>query len=157
DCAQFDVADAKHVAVAYGAVRERRIRFCAEHDIRATALSQLPMSADEVGVKVRLEDVANGHAKRLRSVEILIDIALRIDDDSLTAIRDQVRRVRQASEVELVEVHCAAAGFRGLVVASNRDHYLHVISYVQFESPRVWHLVSTTLGSVPPWRRIDSR
>ena len=34
---------------------------------------------------------------------------------------------------------------------------LHVISNAQNASPSVWHFVSTTAGSLPPWRRIDSR
>ena len=41
--------------------------------------------------------------------------------------------------------------------ARNDARYRQVISNEQCESPSVWHFVSTTDGSVPPWRRIDSR
>ena len=63
------------------------------------------MPADEVGVQVRLDHVLDPETVFGRFDEVLIDVTLRIDDSRLTAIADQVRRVGQAAEVELLEVH----------------------------------------------------
>ena len=103
--AQHDVADAQLVAVAHRAMRELGIRRRAKHDLRAGALRQLAMPADEVGVQVRLDDVADAQAALVGRVDVLLDVALRIDDRRLAVRTDQVRGMRQAAEVELVEMH----------------------------------------------------
>ncbi len=115
---------------------------------------ELAVAADEVGVEVRLDDVADGHALGARLVEVEVDVALRIDDRGLAAARDEVRGVREAAEVMLAE---EGTGDRGRGTGPpergfSSVPYLHVMSYVHVGSPSVWHFVSTTVGSVPPWR-----
>jgi hypothetical protein len=61
--------------------------------------------ADEVGVQVRLDDVPDAEAGARGLLDVLLDIALRVNDRRLALGADEVRGVRQASEVELFEVH----------------------------------------------------
>ena len=63
-------------------------------------------------MEVRLDDALDREAPRRGIVEILPDVALRIDDDraSRTRITDEVRRVRQALEVVLLEDERTHAG-----------------------------------------------
>ena len=75
---------------------------------RSTApglLREFEVAGQEVGVEVRLDDPLDREAARRRVVEILPDVALRIDDDRATGARvaDEIRRVRQALEVVLLE------------------------------------------------------
>ena len=103
--AQLDAADAQRVAVAHGAVRELRARGGAEDDLRAGARGELAMAADEVRVEVRLHDVFDGQPALARRVEVLIDVALRIDDRAFAAVANQVRRVGETGQIELMKVH----------------------------------------------------
>jgi hypothetical protein len=66
-------------------------------------------------------------------------VALRIDDGAFAAVADEVRPVCEAGEIEGLE------------------RQRHVISNVQVASPSVWHFVSLTVGSLAPWRSIDSK
>ena len=65
------------------------------------------MTGDEIGVEVREEDVANLQAVPFGRIEIPLHVALRIDDDGrpALAVADEVRRVRETIEVELLEDH----------------------------------------------------
>ena len=63
------------------------------------------MAAHEVGVEVRLEDPPDRQALRARLVHVLVHVAAGVDDGGLAAVADQVRRVRQAAQVELLEDH----------------------------------------------------
>ena len=76
--------------VAVGERRERVLRLgCgAEIDRRAGAIAQLEMAGDEVGVEVREEDVRDSQAVLPGERDVLIDVALRIDDG---------RRMRRSS------------------------------------------------------------
>jgi hypothetical protein len=49
-------------------------------DRGARLIAQLEMSRDEVGVKVGEDDVGDAKPVLLRGREVLIDVALRIDD-----------------------------------------------------------------------------
>ena len=88
--AQLDRADAQCFAIANGAMRKLRVRVRADDDLRAGARGELAMSAHEVGVEMRLDDVANGQSAVRRLIDVLIDIALRIDDRALAAVADQI-------------------------------------------------------------------
>ena len=65
------------------------------------------MPGEEVGVQVREHHVRDAEALFARGSDVLLDVALRIDDDGLLRrfVADQVRRVGQAIEVELAEDH----------------------------------------------------
>ncbi len=68
------------------------------------------MTGDEIGVEMGEEHVLD-RAPRLRGVlEILLDVPLRIDDRRapVRLIGDEVRRMREAAEVVLLEDHRAA-------------------------------------------------
>ena len=56
------------------------------------------MAGDEVGVEVRQEDVRDAQAVLRGEREVLIDVALRIDDgrECRLLVADEIRRVRQA-------------------------------------------------------------
>ena len=68
--------------VAVGERRERvlGLRRRAEIDRGADAIAQLEMAGDEVGVEVRQEDVRDAQAVLVGEREVLVDVALRIDD-----------------------------------------------------------------------------
>ena len=82
----------------------------AEHDLRARARGQLAMSADEVGVEVRLDDVGDREAALRRLLQVDLDVALRIHDGRDPLGADQVGRLGEAGQVELLEVDHAEGG-----------------------------------------------
>ena len=65
------------------------------------------MAGDEVRVEVRQENVANPNVEASRVAQVLVDVALRIDDGSRPAllVRDEVGGVREAAEVVLLDNH----------------------------------------------------
>src|SRR5258706_11611448 len=98
-------ADSQLETVLYGDVRKSSS--CLRSDVNEGAGSrgQLLMPGNEVGVKVSLEDMANGNMIRLGSLKINFDVTLRIDDHSLTLGRHHVGRMRQTAEIKLFKVH----------------------------------------------------
>ena len=103
--AQEEAPEADLLAVADGPMRESRPGFLAEDDRSACPLGELAVPAHEVGVKMGLEDPSNRQPLRPRLGDVLVHIAARIDDRCLAAVADEVRRVCQAPEVELLEIH----------------------------------------------------
>ena len=98
------------------------------------------MATEKVGVDVGLDDPLNGQTVGGGLVEIVGDVASRVDDDgpSRCFIADQVGGVRQTGEVMLGEDH--QSSFRGSGAASasgrrsdglrdhhGRDHPEHAI------------------------------
>jgi hypothetical protein len=63
------------------------------------------VTADEVGVKMRFDDVFDLEALRDSLSDVLINVTLRIDYNSLAVGSDQIRRVCKTAEIELFEVH----------------------------------------------------
>src|SRR5262249_4565601 len=59
----------------------------------------------EVGMQVRLDDVADRQPVFPGRVEVFLDVPPRVDDGGLPVRTDHVGRLRQASQVELLEVH----------------------------------------------------
>ena len=57
---------------------------------------------------VRLEDPGNAQAVLVGQPEIVLDLPLRIDDDCLAAVRDDVRGAAQVFVQELPEEHAFA-------------------------------------------------
>jgi len=68
-------------------------RTCAEMDRRPHALAQLEVPGHEVGVEVGEEHVADRQPQTVRVRQILVHVALRIDDRGFAAIANEVRRV----------------------------------------------------------------
>jgi hypothetical protein len=105
--AEDEAPEADLLAVAHGEVRESHPALLAEDDRGARSRRQFVVSADEVGVQVRLEDPADGEPLRPGLVEVLVHVAARVHDGRLAGVADQVGRVREATHVELSEVHGA--------------------------------------------------
>ncbi len=103
DLAEFDgVTIVERVEGILGFGRRPKV------DRRANAIAQLEMAGDEVSVQVGEKNVADGKAVFLCKREVLIDISLRVDDGGgfgLRVVANDVRRVGQAPEVELLEYH----------------------------------------------------
>ena len=76
-------------------------------DGRAAAVAQLQMAGDEVGVEVGEEDMADLEAKFFGVGQILLDVALGVDDDGGRTgfVSEQVRGVGQATQVVLFQDH----------------------------------------------------
>ena len=79
----------------------------AEIDRRAGPVAQLEMAGDEIGVEVGEEDVRDPQAVLLGEGQVLVDVALRVDDRGRPGrlVADEIRRVRQAVQIELLEDH----------------------------------------------------
>jgi hypothetical protein len=103
--AQDHAAHSQLVAVPHRLVREQRARLRADDDGRARALGQLQVAAHEVGVQVGLDDVADGQAGRGGLVQVLLHVAARVHDRRLALVADEVGRLGQAAQIELLEVH----------------------------------------------------
>ena len=73
----------------------------------AAAIAQFEMAGHKVGVKVSEEDMTDVEAELFRIGEVLMDIALRIDDDRgrTLFIAEQVGRVRKTAKVVLFQDH----------------------------------------------------
>ena len=68
------------------------------------------MAGDEIGVKMREEDVPDLHPVRARVRQVLIHVPLRIDHCRGAALRvgHEVGRVRETAEVVLGQDHAAS-------------------------------------------------
>jgi hypothetical protein len=77
----------------------------AHADHGADAIAQLEVPGDEIGVEMGQEHVADTTAEPGGVLEVTLDVALRIDDHRCAAVLvgDQVRRMRQAAEVVLLQ------------------------------------------------------
>src|SRR5678815_3287860 len=63
------------------------------------------MAADKIGMRMRLDHVLDLLSVCFRFVQILLNIPLRIDDRGFALRAEVVRRVREATEVELLKLH----------------------------------------------------
>ena len=102
----------EHIAVLH--CREGIFRLCAgtQMDGRAAAVAQLQMAGDEVGVEVGEKHVADMKAKLLGVAQVLLNVALRIDDDGSRTglVSKQIRRMGEASQVVLFQNHVFSIG-----------------------------------------------
>jgi hypothetical protein len=106
---QADLAELDDIAV-----RERRKRILgpgpgAEINADTGPVTQLQVAGDEVGVKMRKEDVLDSQAVFGREGEVLIDITLRIDDRCRVGagVADEIRSVGQTIQIKLLQDHRA--------------------------------------------------
>jgi hypothetical protein len=70
------------------------------------------MSGNKVGVEMRQEDVPDGEPVLRGQFEVLIRIALRVDNGCRAGrfVSDQIRGVRQARQIELLQDHLVPTG-----------------------------------------------
>src|SRR5690606_6640608 len=106
---RLGVAEGDPVAGAHPPDREPGLRRGAVDDLRARGLGQLEVPGEEVGVEVRLDHVADLEALGGGVVQVLLDVAARVDDGGHPGVevRDQVARLGQAVQVVLREPHVA--------------------------------------------------
>jgi hypothetical protein len=99
--------EVKRVAVFHGDEGVLGDGAAAEMDGGAAAIAELEVSGDEVGVEVREENVADLEAEFFGVVEILLDVALGVDDYGGVAgfVAEEVRGVGEAAEVVLFQDH----------------------------------------------------
>ena len=109
---RFQRLDADRSEIDRGALADRfelvfGNRFPAEADDRAHAVAQLEVTGNEIRVEVRQKDVRDSKVVIRRERQILIDVALRIDDSRGTAllISNDVRGVCETVEIKLLEEH----------------------------------------------------
>ena len=98
---QAEVREVESIAVLRRLEGVLRLRARAEVDGGAAAVAEFEVAGDEVGVKVGEEDVADFEPE-LRGVgEVLVDVALRVDDDGRGSgfVTDEVlKRAREQAE-----------------------------------------------------------
>src|SRR6185295_6885531 len=102
---QDDFADFNLVTVFHSPMRKRRARFLTKYDLGAGPGRELAMPADEIRVQVRLDHILDLETLRFSFVNVLIDIALRINHHCLPFRTNQVRSMCQTAKIELFEVH----------------------------------------------------
>src|SRR5262245_26228231 len=103
--AENDFADPELVAVFGRRVIDSRSGFTPDDDLRPRALGKLAMAADEFGVQLRLDHVSDLQPFGFGFVDVLLDVALRIDDRRFAPGADQIRSMRQTAQIKLLEVH----------------------------------------------------
>ena len=110
-----DRADVDHVAIVeelgigVGGVLVLPVltALAAQHQLRPGRLGQRPRAGDEVGVDVRLRHVRDRELVGLGDGEVLVDVAVGVDDDRLARLvaGDDVRRLGQHVFVEAAQQH----------------------------------------------------
>jgi hypothetical protein len=63
------------------------------------------MTADEIGVQVRFDDVLDLQSLRVSFGDVFVNVALRIDNRSFAIGADEIRSVGQTGEIELFKEH----------------------------------------------------
>src|SRR5262249_10272470 len=103
--AENDFADPELVAVLGGRVIDSRAGFTPEDDLRPGAFGKLAMAADEIGGQMRLDHISDLPPFGFSFVDVLLDVALRVGDRRFAPGADQIRSVRQTTQIKLLEVH----------------------------------------------------
>src|SRR5215472_16773530 len=78
------------------------------------------MSGHEIGMKMGFEDMADSQAMLGRSLEVKLDVPLRIDHYGFPFRSQHVRGVRKTSEIELFEIHRNPTEPRSKMLDQNR-------------------------------------
>ena len=83
------------------------LRTGAEMDRRAATVAQFQMAGYEIGVEMSEEDVTDLEAETCGVSQVLLDVALGIDDDGgrTSLVSQQIRRVCQTAQVVLFQDH----------------------------------------------------
>ena len=76
-------------------------------DLRAHPVAQLEVGGDKIGVHVGEENVADRQALRLSIGDVVVHVALRVDDDGglRVVVTDEVGGVGETAEVVLLQQH----------------------------------------------------
>jgi hypothetical protein len=74
-----------------------------DEDGGSGALGQFKVAADEIGVQVGLDHVADGEAPRFGLIDVDVDVASRVHDGRLSIGAQQVRGLGQTAQIELLE------------------------------------------------------
>ena len=92
----------------------------AEMDGGAATVAELEVAGDEVGVEVREEDVTDLEAEFFGVVEVLLNVALGVDDDGGVAgfVAEEIGGVGEAAQVVLFQDHVCS---RRLVYSMPRE------------------------------------
>ncbi len=104
---QAQSREVERIAVLHRHERVFGLGAGAEMDGRAATVAQFQMAGDEVGVEMGEEDVADLEAERFGVGQVLLDVALGIDDDGggTGLVSEQIRGVGQAAQVVLFQDH----------------------------------------------------
>ena len=104
---QAQSREVERIAVLHRHEGVFRLGAGAEMDGRAATVAQFQMAGDEVGVEVGEEDVADLEAEFLGVGQVLLDVALRVDDDRgrTGLVSEQIGSVGQAAQVVLFQNH----------------------------------------------------
>src|SRR5258708_33655761 len=92
---QGDFADHQLIALFDSTVWELRAGTLAEDNLRARALGQIAVAADEVRMQVRLDNVLYLQPFGRGLINVLVHVTLRVDDRRLALRADDVGSVRQ--------------------------------------------------------------
>src|SRR5712691_1748387 len=103
--AQEDFADSNFVAVAHSTMHKRNGGLLAKNNLSAGAFGEFAMAADKVRVQVRLDYKFYLQILSRGFLDVLIHVALGIDNSRFPFRTDQVRSMRQTAEIELLEIH----------------------------------------------------
>jgi len=117
------VAEIDDAAVANRRERVFGVGGAAEIDRGAGAVTQLEVAGNEIGVEVGQKDMGDAQAVIRSERQVLIDVALRIDDrgQGTPLIANKVRCVRQAVQIELSQDHRRAC----VLIARLRERLGH--------------------------------
>ena len=104
---QAQSREVESIAVLHSDEGVFRLGAGAEMDGRAATVAQLQMAGDEVGVEVGEKDVADLEAKFFGVGQVLLDVALGVDDDGgrTGLVSEQIGGVGQAAQVVLFQNH----------------------------------------------------
>ena len=113
----------KRIAILHRHECVFRLGAGAEMDRRAATVAQFQMPGDEVGVKMGEEYVPDLEAEFLRIGQVLLDIALRVDDDGgrTGLVSEQIGSVRKAAEVILFENHGTLSLYRDAAAVASQS------------------------------------
>ena len=104
---QAQSREVERIAVLHRHEGVFRLGAGAEMDGRAATVAQFQMAGDKVGVEVGEKDVADLEAEFLGVGQVLLNIALRVDDDGgrTGLVSEQIGGVGEAAQVVLFQDH----------------------------------------------------
>ena len=86
-------------------MRKSRTGFLSKNNLGSRSPGKFPVTAYEIRMEMRFDDVFDFELLRFGFLKVLVDIALRIDYGSFTFGTNQVRSMSETSEIELLEIH----------------------------------------------------
>ena len=86
-------------------MRECGSRLRAKNNLSAGAGGEFAMATDKIGVQMRLDNIFDLNILSGGFLDVLINVALRINHSRFAFRTNQVRSMRQTSQIELLEIH----------------------------------------------------